>query len=270
MLPAPCGVVRALDTARDSEKPCVVIVPDGPNVIEHYVPLIERLAGDLRVVCFDMPGFGFSAPASHYGHSLQEGAAALLSVMDALEVQCATLAFSCANGLYALRAARSFPERVRSLFLSQTPSLEAMHAWVERVVAMPFRVPLLGQAVNWLGRGRLAKHWYEIALPPDVERAPFHSIARNALARGACFSLAGVVQGLSADSQAELVSVATPCTLLWGERDRSHRKTDPRSLNDCAPGAEIIRFPKLGHFPDLEQPSNYAELLMAHVAHLQA
>jgi len=148
MLPTQAGVVRALDTGACTDKPCVVIVPDGPSVVEHYVALIERLSRNLRVVCFDMPGFGFSAPAPNYGHSLREGAGTVLAVMDVLEVATATLAFSCANGFYALRAARSSPQRIRSLFLAQTPSLEAMHAWVERVVAKPFRVPVLGQAAN--------------------------------------------------------------------------------------------------------------------------
>jgi len=248
MLPTQAGVVRALDTGASTDKPCVVIVPDGPSVVEHYVALIERLSRDLRVVCFDMPGFGFSAPAPDYGHSLREGAGTVLAVMDALEVPTATLAFSCANGFYALRAARSSPPRIRSLFLAQTPSLEAMHAWVERVVAKPFRVPVLGQAANWLGRQQLASHWYGLALPANVDRAPFRSVARQALARGACFSLAGVVQGLSADSQQDIAPVDATCTLLWGDRDRTQRKTDPMSLLACAPTLRSCAFPKLATF----------------------
>ncbi|MDB4973262.1 MAG: alpha/beta hydrolase, partial [Myxococcaceae bacterium] len=38
----PVGVVRVFDSA--SDKPCVVIVPDGPNVIEHYAAIVERLS----------------------------------------------------------------------------------------------------------------------------------------------------------------------------------------------------------------------------------
>jgi pimeloyl-ACP methyl ester carboxylesterase len=105
----------------------VVFVPDGPNVIEHYAGLILALSERLRVVCFDMPGFGHSLPR------LEQGANTVLAVLDRLDIRSATLAFSCANGFYALRAARLAPGRVSSLFLSRTPSLDAMHACMCRV-----------------------------------------------------------------------------------------------------------------------------------------
>jgi pimeloyl-ACP methyl ester carboxylesterase len=58
------GALRLFDSR--TSRPCVVLVPDGPNVIEHYEGLIGRLAHHVRVVCFDMPGFGFSLPQPNY------------------------------------------------------------------------------------------------------------------------------------------------------------------------------------------------------------
>ena len=101
------GAVRVFDT--QSSEPCVVFVPDGPNVIEHYAALFNLLSQQLRVVCFDMPGFGFSLPEPTYTHSLDQGARAVIGVLDALDIERATLAFSCANGFYALRAAQLSP-----------------------------------------------------------------------------------------------------------------------------------------------------------------
>ena len=83
----------------ESAKPCVVFVPDGPNVIEHYEAVFALLSPRRRVVCFDMPDFGFSLPTPTYAHSLDQGANAVIGVLDALEIERATLAFSCANGL---------------------------------------------------------------------------------------------------------------------------------------------------------------------------
>ena len=96
----PAGGVRVHDSG--TEKPCVVLVPDGPNVIEHCKVLIDLLSPRLRVVCFDMPGFGFSFPPSSYEHSLDHGAQAVLGVLDSLGIRKATLAFSCANGFLCL------------------------------------------------------------------------------------------------------------------------------------------------------------------------
>jgi pimeloyl-ACP methyl ester carboxylesterase len=259
------GALRVFDSATTG-KPCVVLVPDGPNVIEHHERLIHLLSPHLRVVCFDMPGFGFSVPRPSYAHSLDQGAHAVLEVLDRLGIGCATLAFSCANGFYALRASRLAPPRVTSLFLAQTPSLAAMHRWTERAVPSILRVPIVGQVAAWQFRRKAAQAWYGIAVPSKADRESFRATARHAFRCGACFSLAGVVQALMKESPSALQHTDTPCTMVWGAQDRSHRHTTPASLLDCVPNAEIIRFEECGHFPDLEQPERYAQLLLAHIA----
>jgi pimeloyl-ACP methyl ester carboxylesterase len=90
----PVGAVRAHDTG--SNRPCVVMVPDGPNVIEHCAHLIGLLSPRLRVVCFDMPGFGFS-----FAHSSRGPGGC---VADAQE-GCAWLAPDCASGRVRSHAA---------------------------------------------------------------------------------------------------------------------------------------------------------------------
>jgi pimeloyl-ACP methyl ester carboxylesterase len=260
----PVGAVRVYDSA--GAKPCVVVVPDGPNVIEHYGRLIELLAPHVRVVCFDMPGFGHSLPDRRYRHSLDQGAAAVLGVLDALHIQSATLSFSCANGFYALRAAHMAPGRIACLVLAQTPSLDAMHRWVERIIPRPITIPVLGQIAAWLFRRKAATSWYRAALPKTTPARPFQDEALHALADGGCFCLAGVVQGLCREDAASLSRVTAPVTVVWGTEDRSHRLTDPNSLSVIAPHADVVRFPDCGHFPDVEQPERYAALLLERVA----
>lgn len=263
------GRVRVFDSG--GALPPVMFVPDGPNVTEHYEALFALLTPHLRVVCFDMPGFGFSLPSAGYIHSLDQGAATVIAVLDALKIERATLAFSCANGFYALRTAKLAPQRVASLFLAQTPSMPAMRRWTERIVPGVLRVPVLGQLAMWIARKRAAHGWYDIALPRDTDREPFREPARHALACGACFSLAGVVQGLVRESDAAVSGVTTPCTLVWGVRDHSHKHTPPASLRDCVPHAELVLFDECGHFPDLEQPKRHARLLVEDVtAHAAA
>lgn len=258
-LDTPVGRVRVFDSG--SSHPCVVFAPDGPNVIEHYETLAGLLARKARVVCFDLPGFGHSLPSPTYGHSLDDGASAVLGVLDALGIGQASLAFSCANGFYALRAARRAPRRIARLFLCQTPSMAAMHAWKDRVIPWPIRVPVLGQAAIWLARKRSADGWYHTALPRATPRQPFQETARRAFDHGACWCLAGITQGLTREKTDALRGVDTPCTLVWGTKDRSHRHTNPESLRDLVPGAEIVRFEDCGHFPELEQPQRFAALV---------
>jgi pimeloyl-ACP methyl ester carboxylesterase len=260
----PVGRVRVHDSA--TAGPCVLIAPDGPNVIEHYEVLIGLLSHRVRVVCFEMPGFGYSIPESSYSHSLDEGATAILGVLDGLDISTATLAFSCANGLYALRAAQAAPERTSSLVLSQTPSLGAMHTWTDRVIPRPLRARGLGQLAGWLFRRKIAHDWYRVALPRATDPTQFQQKALDALSRGACFCLAGVVQGLVREQESSIQGVTTACTMIWGDQDHSHKHTDPAALHDCVPHAEIVHFEDCGHFPDIEQPERFAGILLERVA----
>ena len=260
----PAGSVRVYDSG--SAKPCVVFVPDGPNVIEHYEYLLGLLSQRLRVICFDMPGFGFSFPEYSYGHSLDQGAGAILGVLDGLGIEKAVLAFSCVNGFYALRTAQMAPERIPALVLSQTPSLAAMHGWGKRAIPRALMIPVAGQILGWLTRRKAARIWYSIALPRTTPVKPFEDKALDALSQGGCFCLASVCQGMWRENVDALAGISTPCTLVWGMKDHSHKYTDPMSLHELIPTAEIIRFEDCGHFPDLEQPERFANLLTERVA----
>ena len=262
-LATPAGQVRVYDSATPGA--CLLFVPDGPNVIEHYAALMAQLAKQFRVVCVDMPGFGRSLPAPHYTHSLDEGASAILSVLDALGLDKVTLAFSCANGFYAMRVAKRAPHRVAGLVLTQTPSLAAMHAWTARTVPWPLGVPVVGQVTGWLLRRKAALRWYRAALPKGVDAQTLHHLratAHAALDHGGCFCLAGVVQGLLREDPSLIDGVNTPCLMIWGTLDRSHSATDPASLRSHLPQAQIVRFDDCGHFPDVEQSARYAQVLM--------
>jgi pimeloyl-ACP methyl ester carboxylesterase len=257
----PQGRLRVLDTGGNA--PVLLFAPDGPCVIEHYAPLIERLRPDFRVVVFDLPGFGLSAPSARYAHRLEQGADAIVAVLDALGIARATLCFSCVNGFYAIAAASRAPARIERLILAQTPGIEAMQAWTARMIPWPLRLPGLGQLLNFLGRRRFARTWYRIALPRTTDRAPFDAPAQDVLDHGGCFCLAGVVQGM-APTRADhpwLQPRQTPVTLLWGGADFSHKHTQPESLLTLLPQTSILRFDAVGHFPDLEQPDTYAAIV---------
>ena len=61
------GAVRVRDGGGPG--PAVVVACDPPNVVEHYDGVFALLAREHRVVCWEMPGFGFSRPARGFGFS---------------------------------------------------------------------------------------------------------------------------------------------------------------------------------------------------------
>ncbi len=261
MLQTRMGEMRVFDANPQSDKPCVMFVPDGPNGIEHYAALIALLTQRLRVVCFDMPGFGHSLPQWNTTHRLDDGARAVFAVMDALHISKATLAFSCANGFYAIRAAQIAPARVTRLVLTQTPSLGAMRAWVTRIIPWPLRVPVAGQIIAWASRRKMSAWWTSKGPARGTDVTAFQAFTHKAFNQGSCFCLAGIVQGLMRGPGMPAEAVVAPCTLIWGGADRSHKPTLPRSLRKHVAHAEIVQWDDCGHFPELEQPERYARLL---------
>jgi pimeloyl-ACP methyl ester carboxylesterase len=255
------GRIRVLDSGGDG--PALLFAPDGPCVIEHYAALIDELRADFRVVVFDLPGFGLSAPGAGYAHRLEQGADVILAVLDALGIARASLCFSCVNGFYAIAAAAKSPARIERLILSQTPGAAAMQAWTARMIPAPLRVPVLGQLFNFFSRRKLARIWYRVALPKHADRQPFDRPAQAALDHGGCYCLAGVVQGMAPTlSDHRLLQARdTPATLLWGSADFSHRYTQADSLLAHLPQARTLRYDAIGHFPDLEQPQVYAAVV---------
>ncbi len=259
LLDTSAGRMRVRDTGGD--RPALLMTPDGPCLIEHHAALIDALRPDFRVVCFDQPGFGYSYPRFGYGHRLEQGAEALFAVMDALHIQRASLSLSCANGFYALAAAKQAPARFDRLVLAQTPSLEAMQRWVKRVIPRPVLLPVVGQALVRARVHKTAAAWFDVAVPRGADPAPLKRLTEAALHDGACFCLAGVCQGLRASDASLLDGVTTPVTLAWGDADRSHRHTPPDSLLSLVPQARVHRFDGCGHFPNLERPAEFAALL---------
>jgi pimeloyl-ACP methyl ester carboxylesterase len=118
------GKLRVLDTL--GKKPTIISVPDGPNVIEHHLDLIRKLSINFRVICFELPGVGFSYPSLAHDYSFERSAKIILDLMELLKVDRAALSFSCSNGFYAIKAAQLAPEKFTHLFLAQTPSIHSM------------------------------------------------------------------------------------------------------------------------------------------------
>jgi len=258
LLATQAGKIRILDTGGDRHP--LLIVPDGPCTIEHYSDLIDLLSPDFRVVCFDLPGFGFSYPALNYDFSISQTAEAVIEVMDLLSISYASLAFTCANGFFALYLAKHYQARVSNLILGQTPSFTSMRHWNERIIPKVLHIPYLGQAIVAGFARQFSSRWYDTALPQNSEHKPqFVADADKSLKSGGCFCLASLVQGLRRTHDSEISEVSVPTLAIYGNKDRSHKHTDFTSLREHASNAEVITFQGCGHFPDLERPKEYAK-----------
>jgi len=240
----------------------LVIVPDPPNVIEHYDRLIALLAPHLRVVCCEAPGFGFSRPAPGFDFSPASQAASMAALLARLPLGPYLLAFPCFAGLVAVQLAAEHPELVNGLVIVQTPAWSEALGWVRRIDRRGLlQTPWLGQLAMSFGKRRVARGWYRAALPPGADPAPFLAPALAAFERGGAYCLASAFQAACRTPAPRLGPVRQPALVVWGGADRTHRRTDKRSILEYVPRADWVDFAAAGHFPDLEQPERFRDEL---------
>src|SRR5262245_35614737 len=226
---AASGDLRVL--ARGRGRVGVVLMADPPLGLEHYLPLIEVLASRWRVLAFEVPGFGFSAPAPEFDFSLEAYAASIGDVLAEDDVERVILAPACFAGLPALRFALDSPERVAGFVGVQTPDWEDAKAWIKRNDKIGlFAVPVAGQLLCWATSRWLEKLWLDIAEPDQVRRERLMEEVRERFGRGAIYCLASGLQATRRPDPFAGERLTVPSAILWGNNDGSHRPTKPSSF----------------------------------------
>ena len=243
----------------------VVFAPDPPNTLEHHDEAFERLSRHVRVVGLELPGFGFSVPPAGYTFSVAEHRDVVLAVLDALKVERAVLALSCVAGLVSVAAAVHRPERVAGIAAIQSPDLDGALAWAERVDRRGLvRTPVLGQLMVRLNRRRLADSWYRAAAGAPDRVEPLLRVALDAYDSGAAYSLASGLQGLPGIESEQVLGTLNdlPAAAIWGQRDRTHRRTDRAGQSRYLPRLQVIEIEDAGHFPELETEETFRTELL--------
>lgn len=259
-LPTSAGNIRFLDTKAGKET--LLIIPDGPNVIEHYYPSLGPLRKSFRVVIFDLPGFGFSSNNGRYDYSYPATNQLILEILDYLRLEAVNVVFPCGHGFYGLAFTQAHPEKVKHLLLVQTPSQGEMQKWTDRTVPGMLKVPYLGQMLMPFMEKKFAHIWYKYALPKGIDRQPYQATALDCIKAGGRFCLCSLSQGLLKTMGTDLsVDPSIPMTMVHGNMDFTHKTTRFESIREYHPKVDIITFDRCGHFPDLEMPNLFLQLL---------
>lgn len=240
---------------------CYVFAADPPVVLEHYDELVRQMEQRARVIVIELPGFGFSPARPGFDFALHSSARGAALAFERLGVRGATLCFPCASAYVALAVAREHPALVSRLLLAQAPAYAGELAWKQR--RDPKGVlgrPVVGQLAMRAMSERRLPAWFSLSVG-DRTRLPWITeVAARRLRDGARWSLASAFQRYLVDDAAP-APVEQPVIALWGERDRSHKGTDFESSRALGSRVQVVRWDDVGHFPELEAPERFTELL---------
>jgi pimeloyl-ACP methyl ester carboxylesterase len=242
---------------------------------EQWEPAIKHLASDHEVLAPDLLGHGESAkPRGDY--SLGAYASGVRDIMVALGHESATIVGHSLGGGIAMQFAYQFPERCERLVLVSSGGLGREVHPMLRASTLPgseFVMPVLlhpklieaGEAVGrLLGVLRLqagtdlAEVAQGFASLGDAEaRSAFIQTMRAVLDPGG--------QRVSALDRLYLAE-SVPSLIVWGANDPIIPVAHGRAAHEAMPGSRLELLDGVGHFPQLEQPHEFATLLAEFVA----
>jgi pimeloyl-ACP methyl ester carboxylesterase len=257
--------------------PALVLLHGIGNNCQTWASVVQRLAETHTVIAPDLLGHGASdKPRGDYSVAAHaNGVRDLLSVLD---IERATVVGHSLGGGIALQFAYQFPERCERLALVSSGGLGPELSAGLRAATLPgaelVLTALTGasgplrfgfQALERLGRTTGLQRVRDLAEAGDALLALKDVEARRAFLR----TLRGVV-----DARGQTVSAldrlylahAVPMLVVWGSRDPIVPALHAETVRAMVPNARVEVFEGAGHWPHLDAPDRFCDLLLDFLA----
>ncbi len=242
----------------------IVFMCDAPATLELYDPLFDALDDQLTVIAFEVPGNGFSVPKPDYSFKFNLTNDAIARFLGSVAGEGAILAFSCGGAYAAIDIAARYPQYCDRLVVIQAPSWEEEMKWkVRRDPSGVISLPIIGQLLFPRMMVSRAPQWYDLCVGDRNQIDRFCSCTSAAFDHGSRFSLASMFQSYLAGDMVPFGQPEQPTLALWGALDGSHGETDKFSSQKLAKNTTVKILQNVGHFPELENPGQFRQLIMS-------
>lgn len=217
-----------------------------------YRRLAPWLAGDFRITCIDLPGFGFSDKPRHLTYTLDEQAIHLARVVEALKLEAPLVVASSMGGAITLKAALDHPNLFRGI-MALAPAVD------------PRRVPMA-----LLPLAKLSDHLHRMNTLTAVRTIVQQVIARRELITPALIDLYQEPFRDQGDSSSAFLKafalladnrmpglfrkITTPLLIVRGLRDRLVKQAACEDLSRLVPHSVLITHPSAGHHIMEDEP----------------
>ncbi|HEV7211089.1 MAG TPA: alpha/beta fold hydrolase [Blastococcus sp.] len=262
---------------RAGSGPALLLLHGIGNNCQTWQGVMGRLAESHTVIAPDLLGHGASdKPRGDY--SIGAYANGVRDLMTVLDIERATVVGHSLGGGIALQFAYQFPERCERLALvgsgglgpELSPGLRAATLpGAELVltaltgVSGPLRLGF--QALDRIGRAGGVQRVRDLAQAGDALLALKDVEARRAFLR----TLRGVAdargQAVSATDRLYLAN-AVPMLVVWGSRDPIVPALHAETVRTLVPTARVEVFRGAGHWPHLDDPERFCDVLLDFVA----
>lgn len=256
------------------EGPVILLVHGMAGSSSTWRSVWDDLTARATVIAPDLPGHGRTdKPRGDY--SLGAQASFLRDLLVALGHDRATVVGTSLGGGIALQFSYQYPERLERLVLVGAGGLGEEVTPILRLISVPgtdLLFPALFQPVfrdaartvgGWSGRVGLKPaaatdeifRAYASLVDPETRTAFVHTLRSVVDRRG---------QRVSAHDRLYLAS-DVPTLIVWGEKDPIIPVSHGHAAHEAMPGSRLEIIPGVGHFPQVEDPRRFAEVVLEFV-----
>jgi non-heme chloroperoxidase len=231
--------------------PALVLLPGPTDSWRSYQPVLDRIPPGVRAVAVSQRGHGDSDKPGT-GYRIEDFAADVIPLLDALGIGRAVLAGHSGSCLVARRVALDHPRRVAGLVLEASPTTlrhdPQLERFVERLVAGLDEPPSRDEARAFIADtssagldAALVDQLVDelLKVPAPVWREMFAGL-------------------LVHDDTGELDRITVPVLLVWGDADTLVPRAMQEELVRRLARAELRTFPGAGHTPRWDEPARFA------------
>ena len=248
--------------------PPLVLMHTVRTQLDHFQFVIPQITDAFTVYALDFPGMGWSdiVPGASYKEPALR--AAVVSVVEDLDLSDLTLAGESMGATLSLTASVDLGDRVRRIVAFNTYDFaDGINRanLLARLVIGNIRLPVLGPIGARLEnklvlRAILRGGLHDARCLPDHYVAELRRVGRRpgypTVARAIYRNLESLIA-----ARGRYACIDVPVTLVYGDHDWS-RPSDRRANIELVPGARDIRLRDTGHFAALEAPHEVARILL--------
>lgn len=236
------------------DAPAVILLHGFGASLHTWERWAQGLAASHRVIRFDLPGNGLSAPDPTGDYSDRRTLDLMRALMDQLGVARASLVGHSIGGRMAWTFAATHPERIDKLVLVSPDGFASPGFEYGKAPAVPAAFKLMRWVLpRPLLRMSLAPAYADPAVLNDALETRYHDLMRAPGAREAM--LARMAQTVLVDPVPLLRTIRAPTLLLWGERDAMIPIANSADYLKAIPHARLVSLPGVGHLPQEEAPA---------------
>jgi pimeloyl-ACP methyl ester carboxylesterase len=236
----------------------------------NWAHLVDALDHDHRVLAPDL--FGHGASAKVIGdYSLGAHAATLRDLLDMLGIDRVTLIGHSFGGGIAMQFSYLFPERVERLVLVDSGGMGRDVSALLRAATLPGAELVLPVITSSWVRGRVETiariltrgGWQASPETTEIWRG-FTSLADTDTRRAFLATTRAVIDpgGQTVTAHDHLpMAIQIPTLVVWGTKDRMIPAWHATTAHQAIAGSRVELFVGAGHFPHLDDPERFAEVL---------